>query len=132
MSTTTAPVPAVSAHPAVQPQELEQAISRQPLLNVAAAFSAGVLFAHYFWRPPLMWIAAAVVFVMAALYWNRRRDYAAFLCVLCAAMTGGALDYQLSEQARGSDPAPASAAKFSDGQPLVMTAHVIRDGLART
>ena len=80
------------------------------------------------WRPPLWWLVAAVVFSVAAFYYLRHRVY----CVIALAWTVifvmGALTIQLHSAELGDVSTIASIP--SDGREVLVTAHVLREGIA--
>ncbi|MGA7909902.1 MAG: hypothetical protein WCA16_21030, partial [Candidatus Sulfotelmatobacter sp.] len=102
--------------------------TRQPMLWAAAAYSSGIIFGLYQWRPALWWVVAGVVFLASAAYLVRRRIRLAGALALGAFFLGGALHIQVSS--RGA-PIDISIGPFTDGQELDITAHVIRDGRLR-
>ena len=98
------------------------------MLWAAAAYSSGIIFGLYQWRPALWWVVAGVVFLASAAYLVRRRIRLAGALALGAFFLGGALHIQVSS--RGA-PIDISIVPFTDGQELDITAHVIRDGRLR-
>ena len=94
----------------------------------AVAYSSGIIFGLYQWRPALWWVVAGVVFLASAAYLVRRRIRLAGALALGAFFLGGALHIQVSS--RGA-PIDNSIVPFTDGQELDITAHVIRDGRLR-
>lgn len=79
------------AHPATASAPPSGA-SRQPLLFAALAFAAGILVGSYTWRPPLWWMAGAVVFLGAAAYFLKTHARAAAALALAALGLLGALN----------------------------------------
>src|SRR5271156_1211269 len=100
---------------------------RQPMLWAALAYSSGIVAGLHAWRPASWWIAAAVAFLAAGLYFVRRRKWLGVSLALGAFFLAGALHIQLRGPTDALDP---SLQPF-DGQPVVMTAHVTRDGKFR-
>ena len=97
--------------------------TRQPLLYAALAFAAGIVFGHYAWRPPLWWLVATLVFLSSTAYFLRRRLYLSVALVLGALFWLGAFSIQLRA------PAPdVDTSKWTDGNEVVITAHVLREG----
>ena len=97
------------------------------MLWAALAYSSGIIAAFYAWRPASWWIAAAVAFFAAGLYFVRRRKYLSVSLALGAFFLAGALHIQL----RGfAAPLDTSLPPFAD-QPIELTAHVIREGRLR-
>jgi competence protein ComEC len=97
-------------------------------LWAAAAYSAGIVFGLYNWRPTLWWIAAGTAFLAAAIYFLRRRAWLAGALALGGLFLAGALHIQLHGL---STPLDTGILQYSDGQELDITAHVIREGRSR-
>jgi competence protein ComEC len=95
----------------------------------ALAFAAGIVVGRYAWRPPLWWLAAFLVFLVFAAFYLRRRPWAAFLLGLAALLTAGALHVQ-SRPAR--DSGALEIAPFTDGNEVVVTGHVTKEGILRS
>jgi competence protein ComEC len=95
------------------------------MLWAAAAYSTGIVAGVYLWRPPLWWIVAGVVFVLAALYFASRRSALGWALALGALFLAGALHIQARESVPRFD---TSIQPYADGRELEITAHVIRDG----
>jgi competence protein ComEC len=95
---------------------------RQPLLWAATAFSAGILFAHYFWRPPIWWIVIFVAFTAFSIFYLRRRPWAAWLLALMLLFISGCLRIQL--RAAG-DTNANQILHFINGNEVIVTAHVV-------
>jgi competence protein ComEC len=97
------------------------------MLWAALAYSSGIIAGFYAWRPASWWIAAAVAFFAAGLYFVRRRKYLSVSLALGAFFLAGALHIQLRGFAASLD---TSLQSFAD-QPIEMTAHVTREGRLR-
>jgi competence protein ComEC len=98
---------------------------REPLLLAALAHAGGIVAGIYMWRPVLWWALAGMAFLAAALYFVRRRGGLARALVLSAFFILGALHVQVG----GSTPrVDAGIRPYADGEPLVIRAHVTRDG----
>lgn len=95
---------------------------RQPLLWAALAYACGILLGVYAWRPPSWWLVAALVFGSSAALFARRRPRVAFAIVLSALCILGSLTIQVRGPVSGTVP------NFIDGDEVVVTAHVIREG----
>lgn len=95
---------------------------RQPLFWAALAYACGILLGVYLWRPPSWWLVAALVFGASTAFLARRRPRVAFVIVLSALCILGAFSIQV----RGpvGEPLP----NFIDGDEVVLTAHVVREG----
>jgi competence protein ComEC len=100
-------------------------VERQPLLWAVLAYAGGILFGSYAWRPFFWWLVAMLVFIACAAYLCRRRVREAFLIACAALFTIGAITIQLRP------PAGAMSCSGIDGQDVVITAHVIREGALR-
>lgn len=96
---------------------------RQPLLWAALAYAGGITVGVYAWRPALWWLVAALSFFSSAAYLTRRRPKVAFALALSTLLIFGAFTIQVRSPA-GAETAP----NFSDGQDVLVTAHVIREG----
>ena len=105
----------------------EQALHRQPMFWGALCFSAGLWWGLYAWRPPLWWATAISTFIFAGCWFVSRRRLAAWLLALAAWFLFGAFLIQVCRRA----PEDRRLDEFSDGEPVVLTAHVIRAGYAR-
>jgi competence protein ComEC len=95
------------------------------MLWAALAYGGGIVTGFYVWRPPLWWLVAAVAFFSSAAYLRRQRARAAFALVLLALSVTGALvmQVQVPEESDGTN-----VLAFADGQDVVVTAHVIKEG----
>ena len=98
--------------------------SREPLLWAALAFAAGLWIGKYAWRPPSWWLTATFIFILAAVYFLKRR------IVLSSALTLGAfvLAGALAIQTRGTPSSLGAPVWLGDGDPVLVTAHVISEG----
>ncbi|MDP9269137.1 MAG: hypothetical protein M3P27_12540, partial [Acidobacteriota bacterium] len=112
---------------------LRAPLLRAPLLLAACAFSAGILFASYAWRPTLWWLLLAMLTVAAAGYlarrgprrlWHPARLFIAYACAALLLATLGALDMQLRPPRLGDD-----LTAYLDGNEATITAHLVRDGM---
>jgi competence protein ComEC len=105
------------------PREQKPAV-RQPVLWAALAYAGGIFVGHYAWRPPLWWLVAGLVFGSAAVYFLNRRARMGIALALSSLFVFGALTIQAGSPA--SDEIADAA--LGDGQDVVVTAHVIREG----
>jgi len=101
---------------------------RQPLFCAALTFSRGLWTDVRAWRPPSWWMIAVVAFVFAASWFLGKRAWLAKTFSLGAWFLLGAFLIQVRGQPQG-DPRILALA---DGQPVTLTAHVIREGYARS
>ena len=90
------------------------------------AFSAGLCIGLRAWRPPIWWIVAIAVLLLAACWFLSRRAWAARTLALATWFLFGAFLIQV----RGRPPADPRLAALSDGRPVTLVAHVIREGYA--
>jgi len=100
---------------------------RQPLLWAALVFSAGVWIGARAWRPASWWIVAVLACGLAAVWFLRRRSWAAKGLSLGAWFLIGALLIQIR-------PLPQSDPRILDlatGGDVTITGHVVREGYAR-
>ena len=81
----------------------------------------------YAWRPPLWWVVATVSFLLAGLYFARRRWWLAFPLALFALFAVGALTIQVRPPVVTDDRLSA----FAGGEEVLVTAHVVRGGEIR-
>ena len=100
---------------------------RQPLFLAAVVFSLGIWVGVRAWRPPAWWTVAIAVFVLAAAWFLRRRPRLARLLALATWFLFGAFLIQI----RGRPAADPHLLALSDGRPVTLIAHVIREGYAR-
>jgi competence protein ComEC len=114
--------------PAPIPQESQLKPPRQPMLWAALSYSAGIIAGVHAWRPASWWVAAAVAFLSAGLYFASRRKSLGVTLALGAFFLAGALHIQL----RGpTDALDTTIFPFADGQQVEMTAHVTQEGRFR-
>lgn len=107
---------------------LAEAALAEPMFFAAAAFSGGILFDHYFYRPITWWLLVAAVYAVCTFGLLRRRARVslapALLCLACL----GAATSQLA--AVPSSP-PADISRFTSGDDFTITAHVVHHSLMR-
>jgi competence protein ComEC len=125
----------------------ERKASRQPLFWAAVIFSIGLWTGARAWRPPLWWMVAIVVFAFAGLWFLRKRSWLAKALSLGVWFLLGALLIQVRGQPEPSAALSAglsaglstglseqnapSLLALADGQPVMITARVVREGYAR-
>ncbi|MGA2966307.1 MAG: ComEC/Rec2 family competence protein [Terriglobales bacterium] len=106
---------------------------RQPLFWAALAFSAGLWTGVRAWRPPSWWVIAVVAFVLAASWFLRKRAWLARTLSFGAWFLLGAFLIQVrSHPADGLQQNDAGIFTLADGREVTLTAHVMREGYART
>jgi competence protein ComEC len=98
--------------------------TRQPLLWAALVYAGGIFVGHYAWRPPLWWLIAGLVFGCSAVYFLRRRARIGIALALSSLFVFGAL----AIQSGGPASDEIADASLGDGQDVVVTAHVVREG----
>jgi hypothetical protein len=98
-----------------------------PLFLAALFFSAGILFARYSSRPSAGIVGAiAVFFVAAAFFLTRRREQVAYALALLVVTSLGFLALEASDLAETAAAQAASLARFTTGEEITITAHVIK------
>jgi competence protein ComEC len=95
------------------------------MLCAALVYGGGIVAGVYVWRPPLLWLVAAIVFSASAAYFLRRRARAAFALGLSALFVTGALMMQGRAPKNQNN---TSVLTFANGRELIVTAHVKKDG----
>ncbi len=101
-------------------------IPRQPLLYAALAFAAGIFLGVYVWRPPVWWLVVALALANGTLYLARRRVVLASVLALAVWLALGPLCIHI----RPTTPVP-DIEQYLQGDDLILTAHVVRDGILR-
>jgi competence protein ComEC len=105
----------------------------QPLFWAAVAFSVGLWTGVRAWRPPTWWVIAVVGFVFAASWFLAKRAWLAKALSLGAWFLLGAFLIQVRGQPQGDLPQnDARIFALADGREVALTAHVMREGYART
>ena len=94
------------------------------MLWAALAYAGGIVTGFYVWRPPLWWLAAAIVFSASGAYFLRRRARAAFALGLSALFVTAHSRCKCAFQKIVATEILA----FADGRDLIVTAHVIKEG----
>ena len=100
--------------------------ARQPLLYAALAFAGGTMVGAHAWRPAAWFLVAILLFGVSAAYLIHRRPQFAFVLSLLMLFWLGMLSIQLRTPARAPD-----IAKFTDGKPILVVGHVIKQGRLR-
>jgi competence protein ComEC len=101
--------------------------SQQPLLYAAIAFATGILLGSRSWYPASWWIAGALILILLAAFFVARRQMVALPCGLLILTALGALDFQIRQRSVTT----SDTARFADGSEVIVTGHVIRDGVLR-
>ena len=104
-------------------------LTRQPLLWAALAFAAGIFLGSYLWRPAVWWLIAGVFSAFSGFYFLRRRAWAASALGMSALIATGAFCIQVRPPA---DIGDISILQFTDGREVILTAHVIKEGIAHS
>jgi len=105
---------------------------RQPLFWAAVAFSLGLWTGVHAWRPPSWWVIALVVFTFAASWFLSKRAGLAKALALGAWFLLGAFLIQVRSQQQGELHDDARILSLADGREVTLTAHVMREGYARS
>ncbi len=114
----------MNSHPSTPVLGARKAATRQPLLWAALAYACGIFAGHYAWRPPLWWLLAGLGFAFSAAYFLRRRPRVGTALAWFTLFVFGALTIQVGGPASGE----IADASLGDGQDVIITAHVIREG----
>jgi len=104
------------------PVRVQKPATRQPLLWASLAYAGGICAGRYAWRPPLWWLIAGLVFGFSAFYYLRRRARVGMALTLSSLFVFGALPLQ------SRPPVGDEIGSLDDGQDVLVTAHVIREG----
>jgi competence protein ComEC len=114
----------MNSHSSVHAARAQRPTLRQPMLWASLAYAGGIFVGRYAWRPPLWWLIAGLAFGLSAFYYLRRRARVGILLVLSSLFVFGAL----AIQSVGFPNDEIPGASLGDGQEVVVTAHVIREG----
>ena len=110
------------------PQLRQSPFGRAPLFIAAVAFACGIALEKLVWHPPAVWLAALVLLCASAVLLLGRRPWLASLTTAFVFVACGA--FAVSAQKCEVKP-PAGIVAYTDGSEVVLTAHVIRDGVWR-
>ena len=100
------PLPLIQKSSAPSPAlDSQRKPPRQPMLWAALSYSSGIIAGVHAWRPASWWVAAAVAFLAAGLYFVRRRKWLGVSLALAAFFLAGALQIQLRGLTDALDPA---------------------------
>jgi Domain of unknown function (DUF4131)/Competence protein len=98
----------------------------------AVAFSFGLSVGVRAWRPPLWWVIALLAFALAGVKFLAKRGWLAKGLSLGVWALLGAFLIQIRAQPREENkPDGPPISSFADGQPVILTAHVIKEGYAQ-
>jgi competence protein ComEC len=129
-ATAAAPAPVSTSAPSQPNRSIGSRYFRQPLLQAALAYAAGVILARHFWRPELWLILSTALVLAGALFFlARARERICMTLVFVGLALVGALNQELQP-----DPAIAMSnnhdfAALTSGEESEVTAHVVRDGM---
>ena len=101
---------------------------RQPLFWAAVAFSLGLWAGVRAWRPPSWWVIAVVAFIFAASWFLQKRSWFAKALAVGAWFLLGALLIQV----RALPAVDPRIFALSDGRPVLLTGHIIKEGYAQS
>lgn len=101
---------------------------RQPMLWACVAYAGGILLGIHEWRPMLWWIVAGAAFVACAVYFVRRRAGFGWALALGAFLLAGAFHVQVRSAGPRLD---TSIQPYADRRPVLIVAHVVKDGRLR-
>ncbi|MGB2605874.1 MAG: DUF4131 domain-containing protein, partial [Candidatus Sulfotelmatobacter sp.] len=123
------PLPLIDQlRPSSFPSAFQLKPARQPMFWAAVAYATGIIAGAHLWRPASWWVTAGMAFLAAGLYFVSKRKWLGAALALAVFFLAGALHIQL----RGpSSPLDRSLQPFCDGQQVLMTAHVTREGRLR-
>ena len=106
----------------------EAGLHPAPLFWAAVSLSLGLWVGLRVWRPPLWWLIAVVAFVFAASYFLAKRPWLSKTLSLGAWALLGIFLIQARAGADNLPPASTSILAYADGNPFILTAHVIKEG----
>ena len=107
------------------------AAARYPLLWATYVYAAGILLGAWMWRSPLWWLAAIVIFMLAASVFLPRRPSLASALALGGLLAASALNLQTRPLKTAPLENDSRFAQLADGREVLIVAHVIRDGIIR-
>jgi competence protein ComEC len=103
-------------------------ICREPIFLAVLAFGGGIIFSTRVWQPPLAWVCGILLLLSAAAFLVRRRPRVSLATVVAAFAFLGAF----TGQSRDAATVPqAGIMRFTSGQEVVLTGHLLRDGIVR-
>ncbi len=105
-----------------------QAPPKLPMLYAVLAFAAGIIAGQHAWRPPSWWVASAIGFIIAAIFFSPRRSRISWMLSLGAVVLLGALAWQL----HANRPSAPDLSAYARAGEVTVTGMVVRDGVIRT
>jgi competence protein ComEC len=115
------------AQSAVRPPSTS-AFRLAPVAAAALAFSSGIVFTSFGWRPPWLLLAALFTCAAATIVFLMRRPAIAYTLSLVAIAILGGFVLLASESL---PPGDSSLANLANGSEITLTGHVVRDGVWR-
>lgn len=106
------------------PKSIGSRMGNAPMLWACCAFAGGILWAHYFWAPPLWLAAGAALIGLGALVLLLRR---AWLAGCAAVFVVLALLGTLTSQGASSQPQPSGLRAFAHKEEVELTGTVLAD-----
>ena len=100
---------------ATSPPALSLQAPRQPMLWAALAHGAGIVVGVYAWRPAVWWLVAAMLFILFAAYFVRRRAGFGWALAVAVFFLSGAVSLQMRSACNGLD---TSIQDFADRTPV--------------
>lgn len=112
----------------LKPDQRNLNICREPIFLAVLAFGGGIIVSTRVWHPPLMWLFGILLLLSAAAFLVRRLPRIALATVAVAFALLGAFTGQSRDAA--TEP-QAGIVRFTSGQEVVLTGHLVRDGVIR-
>jgi predicted membrane metal-binding protein len=103
-------------------------ICREPIFLAVLAFGGGIFVSAKNWQPPLAWVCGILLLLSAAAFLVRRLPMVSLATVAVAFAFLGAF----TRQSRDAAIEPqAGIMRFTSGQEVVLSGHLVRDGIIR-
>jgi competence protein ComEC len=93
------------------------------MLWAALGYALGLCIGKHAWRPPTWWVVGACLFLLAAIFFLKRRVFLSSFLALGALVFAGALAIQVV----GSS-ATSTLGGWTNDDPVLITAHVVSEG----
>lgn len=103
-------------------------VARVPMMAAALGFALGVVVERYIFHPPLFWVIAALLLGACAIVTNRRAPYVSYFAVLTTFVALGGFAALATGLRTSATP---KIAEYTTGDPVVITGHLLRDGIIR-